>query len=281
MSWYYANQGQQSGPVEDGIFEDLVRQGVIGPDTLVWKEGMANWIPYSQIHATASAGTPPPPPGAAFGGASPAGATAAPGPSSSPGTSGATRFCSQCGRAYPAEQLEIYGAASICPNCKPAYLAGMSAGMATYATGTTAWRYGGFWIRFLARIIDSIVLGIARAIIILPISVIFGLSAGPGGDNAMGIATLLATIPISIALSVAYEAYFLSTRGATPGKMALGLKVVTAEGGPISVGLAIGRYFAMYLSAFTLMIGYIMAGFDSQKRALHDYICGTRVIYDK
>ena len=112
-------------------------------------------------------------------------------------------------------------------------------------------------------------------------SVIFGLSAGPGGDNAAGIAAALATIPISIALSVAYEAYFLSTRGATPGKMALGLRVVTADGGPISVGLAIGRYFAMYLSGLTLMIGYIMAGFDSQKRALHDYICGTRVIYDK
>lgn len=302
MSWYYANQGQQSGPVEDSIFEDLVRQGVIGPATLVWREGMANWIPYSQVHATATAGSPPPPPEGSTSGTAPEGASPTAGGSSSggsasypgasplgasgPGASGATRFCSQCGRAYPAEQLETYGAASVCPNCKPAYLAGLSAGMAAgaapYGTGQPfGWHFGGFWIRFLARVIDWIILGIARAIIVLPISVILGLSAGPGSNDAAGIAAMMATIPISIALSVAYEAYFLSTRGATPGKMALGLKVVTAEGGPVSVGLAIGRYFAMYLSALTLMIGYIMAGFDSQKRALHDYICGTRVIYEK
>jgi uncharacterized RDD family membrane protein YckC len=61
--------------------------------------------------------------------------------------------------------------------------------------------------------------------------------------------------------------------------MALGLKVTTANGGPISVGLAAGRYFAKILSWITFCIGFIIAGFDSEKRALHDHICGTRVVY--
>jgi uncharacterized RDD family membrane protein YckC len=62
--------------------------------------------------------------------------------------------------------------------------------------------------------------------------------------------------------------------------MALNLKVIRASDGQNpSVGMAIGRYFAYWLDAITLTIGYIIAAFDSEKRALHDYICGTRVIY--
>ena len=68
------------------------------------------------------------------------------------------------------------------------------------------------------------------------------------------------------------------TRGKTPGKMALDLKVVRPDGGPISLGRAVGRYFAKIVSGIILMIGYIMAGFDSEKRALHDMMCDTRVI---
>jgi uncharacterized RDD family membrane protein YckC len=84
---------------------------------------------------------------------------------------------------------------------------------------------------------------------------------------------------LSIAIGLAYEVYFLSTRAATPGKMVLGLKVIRADGGPISPALAAGRYFAVWLSYLTLCIGFIIAGFDREKRALHDHICLTRVIH--
>ena len=84
---------------------------------------------------------------------------------------------------------------------------------------------------------------------------------------------------LGLVLAVAYEAYFVSTRGATPGKMALGLKIVQADGSPVPVGLAVGRYFAQWISAFIFMIGFIMAGFDAEKRSLHDRICNTRVIH--
>ena len=66
--------------------------------------------------------------------------------------------------------------------------------------------------------------------------------------------------------------------GATLGKMACRIKVVTSEGGPVSYMRALGRYFAKQLSCLTLMIGYIMAFFDKENRALHDRICDTRVV---
>jgi uncharacterized RDD family membrane protein YckC len=71
---------------------------------------------------------------------------------------------------------------------------------------------------------------------------------------------------------------FVYKLGATPGKMALGLKVVRPGGGPVSLGRAVGRYFAKMLSYIILCIGYIIIGFDSEKRGVHDMICDTRVI---
>jgi uncharacterized RDD family membrane protein YckC len=81
-----------------------------------------------------------------------------------------------------------------------------------------------------------------------------------------------------MAINCCYETFFVARLGATPGKMALGLKVVRPDGGPVGLGRAFGRYFAKFLSMIILGIGYIMVGFDSEKRGLHDMICGTRVV---
>jgi hypothetical protein len=48
MQWYYVEAGQQAGPVEDALLDELVRTGRVQPDTLVWREGMASWEPYRQ-----------------------------------------------------------------------------------------------------------------------------------------------------------------------------------------------------------------------------------------
>ena len=90
-------------------------------------------------------------------------------------------------------------------------------------------------------------------------------------------ATCLLTL-VLMALQVAYEVYFIGRFGATLGKMALKLKVVRPDGSPVSYMRALGRHFAKYLSAIILLIGYIMAAFDEEKRALHDRICDTRVV---
>jgi uncharacterized RDD family membrane protein YckC len=178
------------------------------------------------------------------------------------------------------------GTATICSNCKPLYMQRAREGGQPIGVR----RYAGFWIRFVARLIDGIILMVVGFIINLPLQMAFGLSAARmSGDIANGVAALpmlLGTIGLSLAiniiLSAAYEIYFLSTRSATVGKLALGLKVIRADGGSLSTGLATGRFFAYTLDAyFTLTIGFIIAGFDTEKRSLHDRICDTRVIYAK
>jgi uncharacterized RDD family membrane protein YckC len=167
---------------------------------------------------------------------------------------------------------------------------GIVRGMPSAAVHATARRYGGFWIRFVARLIDGIILGIINGIVRIPFMMMFGAGMGLGLDRGlrgglifgpamagvMGVSAL-----IGVALGAAYDVYFLSAHGATPGKMALGLRVIRADGGPISPMLALARHFAEWVSAIILLFGYIMAGFDPEKRALHDRICETRVIYSR
>jgi|SRR5579859_1665022 len=160
--------------------------------------------------------------------------------------------------------------------------AGIAAPFAPAAPAFSGVRYAGFWIRFLARLIDGAILGIAGLLLRLPLMLMLGIGMGRGYTfgmtHAVGAVTAVSLL-VNLALGMAYEVYFVSTRGATPGKMALGLKIIRADGSPVPPGLALGRYFAQWISGITLFIGYIMAGFDSQKRALHDRICETRVIY--
>ena len=73
----------------------------------------------------------------------------------------------------------------------------------------------------------------------------------------------------------------VSTRGATFGKLVLGLKVIRADGSMLPRVRRRADIFAMCSMRLHFMIGFIMAGFDPEKRALHDRICDTRVIYAK
>jgi uncharacterized RDD family membrane protein YckC len=270
MTWYYADGGRQVGPIEESALDDLVRQGVVRDDTLVWREGMAAWQSHASVRGPRMAAPMP---------AAPV-MTATP----SPQPAADNRFCSECGRPFPAGELVAIGSATVCAACKPVFMQRMREG--GQALGVR--RYAGFWIRFVARLIDGVILYIAQLIVSIPLTLMMGgvgATLRPGANPAAlfsAMAGLLGvTVVINLAIAVTYEAYFLSTRGATPGKMVLGLKVIRADGSPVSVGLAIGRYFAMMLSWLILAIGYIMAGFDDEKRSLHDRICETRVIYAK
>ncbi|CEG27403.1 RDD family protein [Bacillus sp. B-jedd] len=125
-------------------------------------------------------------------------------------------------------------------------------------------KFAGFGLRFVALILDSIILSIAGGII----GAIFMISEGELGS------TLL-----SFVIGLAYKAGLEgSSKQATLGKMVLGIKVIGPDGGRISYGRAIGRYFANFLSAITLFIGYLMAAFTKEKRALHDFVAGTYVV---
>ena len=119
--------------------------------------------------------------------------------------------------------------------------------------------YAGFWKRFAALLIDSVVISAATGILT---AVTFG----------------MAWFSIFL-LPWVYEAIMLSSeKQATVGKMVLGIVVTDVNGGRITFIRATGRHFAKWLSALILGIGFLMAAFTEKKQALHDMIADTLVV---
>ena len=145
--------------------------------------------------------------------------------------------------------------------------------------------YAGFWIRLVAKFLDGVLICVVIVVPAIIVGLILGVTgrfhASPGSVEIGILANLMGFVfeLVAIAFQVAYGTFFLGKYSATPGKMICGLKVIRANGERVSYGLGFGRCCAEILSGLTCYIGYIMAGFDGQKRALHDHICSTRVVY--
>ncbi len=132
-------------------------------------------------------------------------------------------------------------------------------------------RPAGFWIRFVAIIIDFFFFLLVQSVLWVAGWAVWG--AGIGAGRALWTATHL----FNGLIHAAYVIGFHWRWGQTFGKMLMQIRVVSVDGGPLSLGQSIGRYFATFLSAIILDIGFIMAGLRSDKRALHDLLAGTRV----
>ena len=203
MDWYYVEGGRRIGPIDDATLEALVRAGAIGPGTLVWREGMADWRPFAE----ARHGEPAP------GGAA---------------------------------------AAATLP-------------------------YAGFWIRVVAKLVDSAILWAAGLLLTFAAApLLYGRTPGATSPFFDDRPLLLL---LQFAAAAAYDTLFVGRFGATPGKMAAGLAVVTPAGGPVAYGTALCRHFAEILSGLILGLGFVMVAFDAEKRGLHDRICRTRVVF--
>jgi len=165
----------------------------------------------------------PPPPG------EPAVLAAGGAPSPAPGTGD---HCPRCGSLIPQSS-------AFCPACGTA-VAGLSPSEMLYA---------GFWMRFLAAIVDGIVVGLA---VNLPIGLLV---------DSLGLAFLLQTVAGAV-----YTLGFWMAKGATPGKMALNMEIVMADGRPLTGSAAVLRYIGYIVNVATLGIGYLMIAFTPQKR---------------
>jgi uncharacterized RDD family membrane protein YckC len=142
-------------------------------------------------------------------------------------------------------------------------------------------QYAGFWRRFLALLIDSLVLGAVYGVIALigGVSMIGfrNMNDPTAASAAMG--GIMFFILFACVAGWLYSALMESSANqGTLGKMAMGLRVTDLDGRRISFGKATGRYFAKFLSGMTLSIGYIMAAFTQKKQALHDFVAGTLVL---
>lgn len=207
MEWYYTQDGQQIGPINDSAFRSLQAAGVIRQDTLVWRDGLTEWQTLASLR-------------------------------------------------------NIQGVR----------------------------HYGGFWIRFAARMIDSVILSVAITplswMMIIAMVPLGAMNSSPTGESAINpdqaawpMVMMVSMIALlSLGLTIAYDLWFTVKKGGTPGKLLLSLKIIRTSGEPLSWPRAWGRLGAYILSGLTLYIGYIIAAFDEEKRALHDHICDTRVV---
>jgi len=154
---------------------------------------------------------------------------------------------------------------------------------AILAENPAAPRYAGFWIRAAAKLFDWVLLAIvsrqlARVMGLADIDV---MQLVQGGMETLEPYTqrLMLLALLDSVMRLAYYWFFLKRYAATPGKLMLGLKVVRADGDPLTHGLIIGRFFSEVLAKyFTLCVGYLVAAFDPEKRAMHDHFCNTRVV---
>ncbi|MEO5960425.1 MAG: RDD family protein [Opitutaceae bacterium] len=266
MQWYYAVNNQRQGPVTQAEFDKLVSDGVITGDTLVWRQGMTEWQPYAKV-AGASGGVPPVAP-----------ATAA---SVATEATDDTAICAASGKRYPKREMIQYEGKWISAEHRDAYFQRMREGVVQPGDGAVPgpFGYGGFWRRFVARIVD----GIIQSVVLMPLSLLLGFgifnSARVQSGDLTGMIMLQVVFQlVGIVVGLAYEIFFIRKFDATPGKMAMGLKILRPDGSKLSIGRIVGRYFGAFVSGMILAIGYIMAAFDDEKRSLHDRIADTRVI---
>lgn len=258
MEWYYADSGQRIGPVAESDLQSLYVSGKIRHNTLVWRAGMPEWQTFEA--AQPFLGSP----------------------------AAAGQFCTECGKPYGSSYLVAFGAARVCANCKDAFFQRVREQGSAVAAGRAFLLYAGFWIRFLAVLIDGLIIGGAFVLLTLIVFLIPGRTLFRNLQNPVVSPAAIGMIYGGLGLlylflfgaMLLYQSWFVARRGGTPGKLALGLRVVRSDGTALTMGRSVGRAFAYILNNLVpFAIGFIIAGFDSQKRALHDHICDTRVIH--
>jgi uncharacterized RDD family membrane protein YckC len=192
-----------------------------------------------------------------------------------------TAFCSTCGQAISGLVPAVPSLSPVDPNQYAPVVHENYGGVA----------YAGFWLRFVAYIIDGVICGLTFLILLVPLFILTGAGAAlskisSGEDISddvaafLGLGFLFGFFGIIFLVSWLYYALSESSSWqATLGKKMLDLKVTDMGGQPISFGRASGRFFARIIShLIPLGIGYILAGFTEKKQAIHDMIASCLVL---
>jgi uncharacterized RDD family membrane protein YckC len=183
-------------------------------------------------------------------------------------------FCAQCGTSVSVAQL---GPIRVQQSAPP--VDGIPV-PAQVAVPQVSVRYAGFWLRAVAFLIDMSIL-----------SLIFVLIASVYPDKLMVFPDVNAPpvlalptfkwpgiVLLFLMMGFYYALFEASAWQATPGKRIMRLYVTDLTGRPLTLWHATLRYFARKLSDFTLLVGYILAGFTAKKQALHDLLAGCLVL---
>jgi len=164
------------------------------------------------------------------------------------------RYCSRCG-------MELV-VAPVPPESPPPPPAPVVQPAFAESLNVTPVEYAGFWLRFVAFVIDAAILAIINVSLVL--------AAVGGFFLSFGLPVIAAWLYFALMES--------SAKQATIGKLALGLAVTDTAHRRISFARATGRHFGKWISGVILFIGYMMAGFTEKKQALHDMLADTLVV---
>ncbi|ALN64941.1 RDD family protein [Lysobacter antibioticus] len=284
--WYYSdNERNRHGPLDGADMAARHRSGELGPDTLVWRDGLTHWRPWrelaSELVAEPGFAAEPERPQQAQPGAAAASADRQADP--------AHAAASVTVATAPAAQ--VYDGSSATAESDSPYAA-PRAGVADDTTVVYGFEvvHVGFWKRLAAYMIDSLLVGIAYYAVsmVLTVGLIgFGMSSASGLSSAtwlenpgVAIAVLMGVVYTCIGLiSAAYYVGFeSSSMQATLGKLAVGIKVVDADGRRLTRMRALGRWASSLLSYLSLCVGFLMIAFTDRKRGLHDILAKTQVV---
>jgi len=302
MDWYYSQDGQSVGPINQDQFNALVRTGVITPKTNVWNSGMTAWqlyqplAPVTPLSAPISHPEEGEPdslhPAVSFDTSdlekalAKAAAEAQMPETSTPlkpvlsasikpeikredsvpvETSGHPEKAPEPGRVVPKE--EPVPAAPVKP---------LAASQGAAASASSSFVDAGLGFRFAAAVMDLFIYGALFFVILIPLTGSFFISetVEPGQIFVRWEAGFL----FLLGLHLGYQTFFVGKYGDTPGKMIFHLKVVREDGKPLTYRHAFKRGLGEILTGMTLGMGYLWAVKDGEKRALHDRLCATRVI---
>jgi uncharacterized RDD family membrane protein YckC len=140
-------------------------------------------------------------------------------------------------------------------------------------------KYGGFWIRFVAYMVDRFIAGILSVIpFVLVMLVTMFVSKDAGKEQAHAI--MVVAYVLMIVVYFGYFIFLTHKYGATLGKRWLGLQVTAVGGAKLSLGKIILREtVGKIVSSIIISIGFIIAAFTEKKQALHDFMAGSVVTY--
>ena len=240
MHWYYIAEGRAHGPVDSRQLLALADGAIVHPETRIWRQGMSDWQP---LKASETVQITP-------------------------------LTCSRCHRGQSDSEMLTYCDQAICGQCKSAFLQCIRDGV-SFAEPPI---YAGFTIRVLAWFVDAVTL----LVFTTPLLVLLEGLAPPQGGLVVVIVswtaiTLVGGI-LTAAIQMLYETWFVGRYGATPGKMACGLKIVRPDGSLLTFRRAFARYWGKVLTGMTMGIGFLLITVDGQCRSMHDFICDTRVV---
>ena len=150
MEWYYELNGKQQGPVSAENLLAIQKSGVISEGSLVWNETLSNWEPLAN-HAASLRETV----------------------GDSVELAGDLAVCAYSGKVMSKSEMVPYGDQWIAPEHKESFVQGMIQGETPTAAATSGMNFGGFWVRFVAKFIDGLLMMGLTVLIVLP----FGLAS--------------------------------------------------------------------------------------------------------